>query len=329
MAQGPPVATSPAGAGAGAAELPDAAVAVRTRRQRGRGIDLRQLSYVLLFVGPSVFLIGLLIVYPAIKTIYNSFTTTVGIGYNAPQQLIGFKNFSTMFSDPAVQTAIVNNLLWLVVITPVTVVLGVIFAVLFDRVSYEPIPKSIVFVPMAISATAGGVIWRLMYADDPNTGTINAVLGWVHISPFAFLGSTNVVNWALFGAQIWLSLGFAVVVLSAALKAIPKELTEAAKIDGAHELQIFRHITVPLIWPTVTVIITLTMIGVLKIFDIIYTMTGGGPAGASEVLATRMYTETFKNFNPGYGSAIAVVLLIAVLPIMAINIQRFRTEGPR
>jgi alpha-glucoside transport system permease protein len=168
-----------------------------------------------------------------------------------------------------------------------------------------------------------------MYADDPHTGTINAILGWFHAGPISFLGGTNFVNFALFGAQIWMSLGFAVVVLSAALKAIPKELTEAARMDGAREVQIFRHITVPLMWPTITVIITLTMIGVLKIFDIVYTMTGGGPAGASDVLATRMYIETFQNFNPNYGSAIAVILLIAVIPIMAINIRRFQAEGPR
>ena len=306
-----------------------AVVAVAERSRRRRPVDPRHVLHVLLFVGPSCVLIGFLIVYPAIKTIYLSFTTTAGIGYNAPQQWTGFSNYSDIFTDSTFQTAVINNLLWLVVITPVTVVLGVIFAVLFDKVRYEAIPKSIVFVPMAISATASGVIWRLMYADDPHTGTINAMLGWVGISPIAFLGNTSFVNWALFGAQIWLSLGFAVVVLSAALKGIPKDLTEAAKIDGANEIQIFRYLTVPLMWPTITVIGTLTMIGVLKIFDIVYTMTNGGPAGASEVLATRMYFETFTNFNAGHGSAISVILLVAVIPIMVINIRRFQTEGQR
>jgi alpha-glucoside transport system permease protein len=282
-----------------------------------------------MFVGPALALIGLLIIYPSVKTIYNSLTSTTGIGFNVPTKFVGLDNFNTMFSDPALGTAIRNNILWLVIVTPVTVILGVVFAVLFDKVRYESIPKSIVFVPMAISATASGVIWRLMYADDPNTGTVNAILSWIHVPSISFLGDSNFVNYALFGAQVWSGLGFAVVVLSAALKAIPAELTEAARIDGANALQIFWRITVPMMWPTITVIITLTMIGVVKIFDIIYTMTGGGPAGSSEVLATQMYTQSFTNFNPGYGSAIAVVLLIAVLPIMAINIQRFRTEGRR
>jgi alpha-glucoside transport system permease protein len=324
METGTPLASPPTSGSA--AVIP---VSVTAPPRRRWSVKLRNYLTVLVFIGPAFAYIGLLVIYPACKTLYNSMTSTAGIGFNVPTKFVGLDNFNTMFSDPAVKTAIVNNILWLVVVTPITVVLGVVLAVLFDKVRYESIPKSIVFIPMAISATASGVIWRLMYADDPNTGTVNAILGWFHIGPISFLGDTNFVNWALFGAQIWASLGFAVVVLSAALKAIPAELTEAARIDGANAFQIFYRITVPMMWPTITVIITLTMIGVLKIFDIVYTMTGGGPAGASEVLATQMYTQAFTNFNPGYGSAIAVVLLIAVLPIMAINIQRFRAEGPR
>jgi alpha-glucoside transport system permease protein len=323
MARGPSVATPPT-----TTDITGTAVTV-PRRRGSLESELRNLAYVLIFVGPALFLISFFIVYPAIRTVYLSMTQQAGIGLNAPLQFVGLDNYNSMLSDPAMHTAVINNILWLVVVTPLTVVLGVIFAVLFDRVRYEAIAKSIVFIPMAISATAAGVIWRLMYADDPNTGTFNAILGWFHIPPLAFLGDASIVNWCLWSAQIWLSLGFAVVVLSAALKAIPADLTEAARIDGANTLRIFYRITVPMMWPTITVIITLTMIAVLKIFDIVWTMTSGGPAGATEVLATRMYTESFKNFNPGYGSAIAVVLLIAVLPIMAINIQRFRTEGPR
>jgi len=284
---------------------------------------------VLLFVGPSLLLIGLLILYPAAKTIYYSFYQTTGIGVNAPLTFTGWDNYTQMFSDPNMQTAIKNNILWILFVTPVTVALGVLFAVLFDRVPYEGVAKSIVFIPMAISATASAVIWRLMYADDSNVGSINAALSWFGHAPVSFLGDTSFVNYALFGAQVWMGLGFAVVVLSAALKSIPGELMEAARIDGANQWQMFSRITVPLMWPTITVISTLTMIGVIKIFDIIIVMTGGGPAGASETLATRMYTESFKNANPGYGSAIAVVLLIAVIPVMALNIQRFRSEGRR
>ena len=320
MGTGTPLVAPPTG---GSAAVVPAAPKAR------QGFNAGYYLGILFFVGPALLLIGLLIVYPAFGTLYNSLTSTTGIGFNAPTKFVGLDNYNQMLSDPTLRTAIINNILWLLIVTPVTVVLGVIFAVLFDKVRYESVPKSIVFIPMAISATASGVIWRLMYADDPNTGVVNAVLGWFNVSAISFLGDTSFVNFALFGAQVWTGLGFAVIVLSAALKAIPADLTEAARIDGANALQIFWRITVPMMWPTITVIITLTMIGVLKIFDIVYTMTGGGPAGASEVLATRMYAEAFSFSDKGYGSAIAVVLLVAVLPIMAINIQRFRTEGQR
>jgi alpha-glucoside transport system permease protein len=323
MAQGESAVSPPTSSSVSAVPGAQATLPGRT------GIRTRSYLTVLLFVGPALLLVAGLVVYPTIRTIWDSFYSTVGIGYNAPQSFTGWSNYTDLFTDPVFQTAIKNNILWLIVVTPVTVALGVVFAVLFDRVPYEGIAKSIVFVPMAISATASGVIWRLMYADDPNVGTINAMLGWIHVGPLSFLGSTSFVNWALFGAQIWMSMGFAVVVLSAALKSISADLMEAARIDGANAWQIFTRITIPLMWPTITVIATLTMIAVLKVFDIVYTMTSGGPAGSSEVLATRMYTEAFKNANPGHGSAIAVILLVAVIPIMAINLRRFRTEGAR
>jgi alpha-glucoside transport system permease protein len=303
--------------------------AVMTRRPRRRAIGGGQLLTALIFIGPALILIGFLIVYPAIRTIYNSFYSVNGIGFNAPTVFVGWQNYSDVFTDPNLQTAIKNNILWIVVVTPLTVVLGIVFAVLFDKVRYEAVAKSIVFIPMAISATAAGVIWTLMYADDPNIGTFNAILNWFHAGPISFLGNASFADWALFGAQIWMSMGFAVVVLSAALKSIPADINEAALIDGANAWQIFSRITVPLMWPTIMVIATLTMIGVIKVFDIVIVMTGGGPAGSTEVLATRMYEEAFKFFNQGHGSAIAVILLIAVLPVMALNIRRFQMEGQR
>jgi alpha-glucoside transport system permease protein len=325
MSQGQPLVTPPTGSSTTA--VPGATVVLPGRR----GIRPSRLISTLLFVGPALVLIAFFMVYPTIRTIILSLYTQVGIGFNPPLKFIGLGNYTNMTQDSNMGTAVVNNILWIVIVTPVTVVLGVIFAVLFDRVRYEAVAKSIVFIPMAISATAAAVIWRLMYADDPHTGTINAILQRIlpHFQGISFLGESSFVNFALMGAQVWLSLGFAVVILSAALKAIPRDLTEAARIDGATELQIFRKITVPLMWPTITVIATLTMIGVLKLFDLVYAMTGGGPAGASTVLALRMYVESFANANPGYGSAIAVVLLIAVIPVMAFNIRRFRAEGPR
>ncbi len=324
MSQVPAPAPGPGSAGATLATRS----APATRSGGGRGSSW---LVPILFVGPAVLLIAGLIVFPALRTIQFSFYEQTGRGLNAPLEFIGLENYKFMVEDPVIVKAIRNNILWLVLVTPLTIIIGVIFAVLFDRVRYESVVKSIVFVPMAISATATAVIWRLMYAPDPQVGTLNAFLDAVipGFQPLSWLGQTNFVNFALMGAQLWAGAGFAVVILSAALKSIPTELTEAARIDGATELQVFRRITVPLLWPTITVIATLTMIGVLKVFDLVFTMTGGGPASASEVIATRMYKEAFPNASPGYGSAIAVVLMLAVLPIMAINIRRFAAEGNR
>lgn len=324
MAQGQPLITPPTGSST-------TAVPGTTAVLPHRGFRPSRFISTLLFVGPALILIGAFMVYPTLRTIDLSFYTQNGIGYNTPLKFVGLDNYTFMAQDDSMRTAIVNNLLWLVIVTPVTVVLGVVFAVLFDRVRYEAVAKSIVFIPMAISATAAGVIWRLMYADDPHTGTINAILARIlpHFQGISFLGQTGFVNFALMGAQVWASLGLAMVILSAALKSIPKDMTEAARMDGATELQVFRRITVPLLWPTITVIATLTMIGVMKIFDIIWTMTSEGPAGASAVLGTRMYVQSFQNADYGYGSAIAVVLLIAVIPVMALNIRRFSAAGPR
>lgn len=325
MAKEEPLVSSTAGGATTGVAGSTVAVVGRRNLRRPRFVST------LLFVGPALVLIGFFIVYPTLRTIDLSFYTQNGIGFNAPLKFVGGDNYTFMAQDDSMRTAIVNNLLWLVIVTPVTVVLGVLFAVLFDRVRYEAVVKAIVFVPMAISATAAGVIWRLMYADDPHTGTVNAILQ--HIIPnfqsISFLGEAGFVNFAIMGAQIWASIGLAMVILSAALKAIPKDMTEAARMDGATELQVFGRITVPLLWPTITVIATLTMIAVMKIFDIVWTMTNEQPGGASAVLGTRMYFQTFVSGDPGYGSAIAVVLLIAVIPVMALNIRRFRSEGPR
>lgn len=285
----------------------------------------------ILFVGPAVFLIVTFIVYPMLQTIRLSFFTQTGIGANAPLQFVGLDNYAFMVKDQFIRTAVRNNVLWLVLVTPITIIVGVVLAVLLDRVRYESVAKSILFMPMAISAVSSAVIWKLMYAPSVKVGTLNAALGAVvpDFKPISWLGRPDFVNFALMGAAMWGSIGFAVVILSAALKSIPTELIEAARMDGATELQIFRGITVPLLWPTITVVGTLTMIGVLKIFDLIFTMTNGGPVSASEVIATRMYQEAFVNVRWGYGSAIAVVLLLAVIPIMAANIRRFQSEGSR
>ena len=179
---------------------------------------------------------------------------------------------------------------------------------------------------MAIAATAVAIIWKFVYEPNPDIGSLNAVVTGFGADPVAWYGRADTVNYALIWAYIWASTGFAMVVLSAALKGISEEIIEAARTDGANEWQIFRRIQLPLLSLPMAVVTVWLLINVIKVFDIIYVMTGGGPGGSSEVIAFSMVDETFTGGEGGYGAAIAVVMLLLIIPIMAFNIRRFRAE---
>jgi len=253
------------------------------------------------------------------------------------KKYIGFKNYRRMFSDKSMITAFKNNVLWLVLFTFFTVGLGLVLANLVDKVRFSMFARTVIFIPMAISYVASAVIWAFMFAKGPETGTVNALLhffsrlgnfitGNGFTSSFkgiAFLGNPDTVNLALIFSGIWIWVGFCMVVFSAALRAIPSRIIEAARMDGASPLKTFIKIEIPMIFPTIAVVATTMVINVLKVFDVVYTMTGGGPFGSSEVVANRMYQEAFKNGSYGYAAAMAVVLLLAVVPVMVLNIKSF------
>ncbi|HET7677460.1 MAG TPA: sugar ABC transporter permease [Candidatus Limnocylindrales bacterium] len=293
----------------------------------GRGSPLRNLLYVV----PALLLLAVFIVYPVIRTIQNSFTTGRGL----QEKFVGLDNYVTLLTaDPLFldlsfppSGAVFNNVLWVFLYTGLCIALGMTIAVLADRVRYESLVKSIVFLPMAISATAIGVIWLLVYSPDPTIGLVNAVVGTVGITPIALLGRPDTVNFAIIIAAVWAGAGFAMVIFSAAIKSIPAEIMEAARVDGATERQIFRRITLPMISLPVAVVAVTLVINVIKVFDIIYVMTAGGPGGASRVIAYTFFRETFESSKPGYGSAVAVLMLLLIIPIMAFNIRRFRTTA--
>ena len=213
-----------------------------------------------------------------------------------------------------------------------------IIAVLADRVRYEVAAKAVIFIPMAISFVAVGVIWTFMYQFQPDapgftqTGTVNAALTGLGGSPVAWLVSSDWKvldvggknNLAIIAAGIWMWTGFAMVVLSAGLKGIFSEVLEAARVDGASEWQIFRRVIFPMLWPTIGVVSTILMINSLKIFDLVFIMTGG--RFDTDVIATRMWREMFISLNFGRASALAVVLFLAVVPVLILNIRRFRRE---
>nr|MBC8282164.1 sugar ABC transporter permease [Chloroflexota bacterium] len=217
-----------------------------------------------------------------------------------------------------------------------TVTLGLIMAVLTNRVRYEAAAKALIFIPMAISFVAAGVIWTFMYQFQPDvpgfnqTGTVNAVITGAGGSPVPWLVEREKVpfygvnNLAIIGAAIWMWTGFSMVILSAGLKGISTEILEAARVDGANEWQLFRRVIVPMLWPTITVVTITLMINSMKVFDLVWIMTGG--RNDTEVIATRMFRLAFLSQDFGRGGALAVILFLAVVPIMLVNIRRFRQQ---
>jgi alpha-glucoside transport system permease protein len=304
----------------------------RPRGRRLSSIFKRQGVQALLFIGPSVLLLGVLIVYPMVRTSIYSFANL-----NSRLEVtrwIGFDNYTRLFTKDKgflnleefpPSGALVNNVKWMILYTSLSLLLGLLIAVLAARVRYESLMKAIVFVPMAIAATAVAIIWKFVYEPDPSLGSLNAVITSFGADPIAWYGRADTVNYALIFAYVWASTGFAMVVLSAALKGISEEVIEAARTDGANEWDIFRRIQLPLLSLPISVVTVWLLVNVIKVFDLIYVMTGGGPGGASEVIAVTMVDE-FGNGEAGYSAAIAVVMLLLIIPIMVFNVSRFRSE---
>ncbi len=286
----------------------------------------------LVFVLPALVILGTFLVYPAIWTIRLSLDRGRGLRF---EQWVGLDNYKELLTDdPSFldlsrfppQGALVNNLKWMVLYTGLCIALGLVLAVLAGRVRYERIVKASVFVPMSIAATAVGVIWLFVYSPDPNIGLLNAITTRLGADPVSWVGRESTVNYAIIVAYVWFSAGFAMVVLSAALKGISTEIVEAARVDGAGEWAIFRRILMPMISLPLAVVAVWLIINVIKVFDVIYIMTRGGPGASSRVIAYSMFFETFENGRGGYGAAVAVVMLLLVVPIMALNVRRFRSE---
>jgi len=292
-----------------------------------------------LFAAPAAVLIAIFIVYPALWTIRLSFYGGQGFNFT---NFVGLDNFVRLLTSDQLFLdlskfppggAVINNIVWLLLYTPLVLAIGLIVAVLADKVRYESFIKSVIFLPMAISATAAGIIWLFIYSPDPNVGLLNAVLNKVipGFQPISWTGDVNLVNPAIIVAAVWINAGFVMVILSAALKGIPTEVLEAARVDGATPLQIFARIQVPLLGPTISVVTVTMIIYVIKMFDLIFVMGGnnGGPLGVARVIAFTQYVETFNNGRAGYGSAVAVIMLLLVIPVMVFNIRRFRAEAGR
>ncbi|MCA9897720.1 MAG: sugar ABC transporter permease [Anaerolineales bacterium] len=242
---------------------------------------------------------------------------------------LGLQNYQFAFTSPEMQIAFRNNLLWLILGTGGSVVIGLVFATLVDRVKREALAKSFIFLPLAISFVGASVIWKFVYAWQPGNraqiGLLNALVTNLGLEPIPWLIETSFNTYALIVIMIWLQTGFAMVVLSAALKGVPGEVIEAARMDGATELQLFFRVIIPMIQGSIITVSTTIFIAILKVFDIVYVMTSG--KFDTEVIANRMFVEMFNFRNFGRASSLAVILLVVVVPIMVVNIRNLRRQG--
>jgi alpha-glucoside transport system permease protein len=273
-----------------------------------------------LYMAPALLLLGFFLVYPSLDTIRLSLMDARSVNF------VGLDNYIYAFTSEEMLISFRNNfILWLILATAFTVVGGLIIATLVDRVRYEPVAKAFVFLPQAISFVGAGIIWRFVYDHRPQLGLLNAVLtGITDMRPRGWLVNADTATFALILVFVWMWTGFAMIILSAAIKGIPNEIIEAAQSDGANEWQIFWHVRVPMIQSTLAVVTTTMVIFVLKAFDLVYVMTAG--RYETNVIANQMYRELFINRHNGRASAIAVVLLLSIIPVMLINVRRFRQQ---
>ena len=279
----------------------------------------------LVFLAPAAILLFVGLVVPAVLTTFGSFQDANG------KKFVGFENYIWTFTTPDNWVFLRNTFLW-IVITPIfSTALGFFLALLMDRMKRESVPKSLIFMPMAISFVGASIIWGLVYQyRDPSVspdqvGLLSAVvmkLGWANPPNWILWDPWN--NFLLIIIMIWIQTGFALVVLSAAIKAIPMDVTEAAMLDGAVGWKLLTKVTVPMIRGTLVVVLTTIAIGVLKVFDIVRTMTNGN--FGTQVLANEIYAQSFVQFDKGRGSALAVILFVAVIPLIVYNIVQLRKE---
>jgi alpha-glucoside transport system permease protein len=281
----------------------------------------RALAIPLVFAGPALLILTWFLVLPTLRTLWLSFFDETSMHF------VGLKNYAFAFTDRIMLDAFRNNLMWVVFGTFACVGLGLVIAVLADRSRFEKIYKAVIFMPMAISFVGAGVIWMFMYSYKgvgsgiQQIGLLNAIVVALGGTPQAWLLLPVWNNFLLIAIMVWLQTGFAMVILSSAIKAIPGELLEAARIDGATEFQIFFRIIIPSIQGSLVTVTTTIVIFSLKLFDIVRVMTGGNYG--TNVIANEFYMEQFTYGQTGRASSIAIVLLVAVIPIMIYNLRQF------
>ena len=275
-----------------------------------------------IFIGPALLFLTVFLIYPVLKSLQLSFWDREG------ESFVGLANYIWAFNNTGFRTSILNNLMWLFFVPTMATIFGLTIAYLTDRIWWGQFARTLIFLPMAISFVGASIIWKFVYdfrgPDADQIGLVNAVIMLFGGEPKALISIQFWNNFFLMVILIWIQTGFAMVILGAAIRGVPEDTLEASMMEGASQTQIFFKIVVPQIWPTIVVVWTTITILVLKVFDIVYAMTNG--QWGSQVLANLMYNEMFRNGNSGTASTVAVILMLAVMPIMIYNIRSARNS---
>jgi len=298
-----------------------------------------------LYLAPALVVMTLFIVYPMINTIHLSFLDRNGMASAATTCVPGkacwgvFENYHYALTSELDLSSFAtfwhtfwmssygNTIKWIVLMVGGSTAIGLGFAMLVDRIRYEALAKAVIFMPMAISFVGAGVIWKFVYdygTQQTQIGLLNAILKALGFQPVAFISTPGINTIALIVVGIWIWTGFCMTILSASIKSVPGEIIEAAHVDGATGWSTFWRVIVPIIMPTIVVVVTTMVINTLKVFDIVYVMSGG--QFGTDVIAVRMYREMYNFFNVGHGTAVAVVLVLLIVPFIYINVKRFMVQ---
>jgi alpha-glucoside transport system permease protein len=291
-------------------------VTQRLRSRRGERIQA------IAFLGPSLLLIGIGLLYPAGVTVYQSFYGAAT--FDPP--FVGLDNYAELFTNSQQLLVLRNTLLWVLLTPTLSTLIGLVYAVIVDRAAFEKFAKALLFLPMAISMVGASIIWKFVYdykaGESTQIGLLNQILKWLGLDTYNFLLESPWNTIFLIVILIWVQAGFAMTILSASIKGIPEEMIEAARLDGVGAWQMFRHITVPSIRPSLIVVLTTITIATLKVFDIVQTATGGN--FKTSVLAYEFYRQNFVAGNQGLATTIAVVIFLLVTPIVIYNVRQMR-----
>jgi alpha-glucoside transport system permease protein len=274
------------------------------------------------FIGPPILLVGVGLVYPALDTIRLSLFDENG------EKFVGLDNYAHAFTDPEAFRSVVNTFIWVAFVPITSVAIGLVYALMIDKMKRESLAKIFIFMPMAISGVAAAIIWRFVFAYRAERfeqiGLLNAIAKWLGFETQQWLLIAPLNTFLLILVMIWVQTGFAMVVLSAAIKGIPADMVEAARLDGVNAWQMFWKVTLPTIRASVVVVFVTITIGVLKVFDIVRTMTGGNYE--TSVVADRMYFYSFPGRQQGWGAALAVILFIMVTPVVLYQVRQLRRQ---